>query len=163
MLAVIKSMPSAVAQVALEFCDVPSNDVYSADVSVNDVSSLDVSLNDDKLSTEMNRKLQLSEDGREEKEQNFNFRSTFDSKEFKVMFQTNPEEILKKVVSQQGRSLRLIDVAEKSMSGKFVFFAQIETPISVVVFTGIDDSAETARAGSCRNALEYIRLVAEKY
>ena len=161
MLTVIKSMPSAAVQEALDACDVLPNDVYSSDVSLNDVSALDSSLNDDKLSTEMDRKMKLSEEG-SQKQLNLNVKTSFDSEQFKFMFQTNPEEALKKVASEQGRSLRLVDVAEKSMTGKFIFFAQIETPNSVVVFTGIGDSPETARAESCRNGLEYFRLVSEK-
>ena len=51
MLTVIRSMPSAVVQETLE------------DVSLNDVNSFDNLSNDDKLSSEMNEKMQLSEGG----------------------------------------------------------------------------------------------------
>ena len=149
MLTVIRSMPSAVVQETLE------------DVSLNDVNSFDNLSNDDKLSSEMNEKMQLSE-GESRNQFKFELKTNYDSKAFNFMFQTNPEELLKKVVDEQGRSLRLIDVAQRSKTGKFIFFAQIETPAPVIVFTGIGDSPEIARADSCRNALEYFRLVSDK-
>lgn len=82
-----------------------------------------------------------------------------ESEHYKMLFETSPEELLNKIVESKKLVTNFVSAEMKSMSGKVLCFVEIRATNSLLVFTGSGDSAETARAETCRNAIEYFRVV----
>ena len=80
-------------------------------------------------------------------------------------FESEPEELLKKLVARQSFEISFTVPEKKSLSDKFLCIAKVcaaaaaAAASSDLIFTGFGDSADSARVDCCRNALEYFRVM----
>ena len=78
---------------------------------------------------------------------------------YKMAFQSNPEELLNRIVADKNFGANFVLPEKKSMFGNCLCFVEIRALDSLLVFTGSGGSVESARADCCRNAIEYFRVV----
>ena len=69
-----------------------------------------------------------------------------------------PEQLLHEIGTEQNFCISYVHVDEKSKDGKCLSFVQLGTN-PVVVCLGSADVPEMAQRESCRNALEYLRVM----
>lgn len=69
-----------------------------------------------------------------------------------------PEQLLHEIEVEQNFCVSYVHVDEKSKDGKCLCFVQLGTS-PVVVCLGSADVPEMAQRESCRNALEYLRVM----
>ena len=82
-------------------------------------------------------------------------------------FESEPEELLKKLVACQSFEISFTVPDKKSLSDKFLCIAKVCAAAAAaagaaspdLIFTGYGDSADSARVDCCRNALEYFRVI----
>ena len=87
-----------------------------------------------------------------------------ESVHYQRSFETDPEELFRKLVSRQNSTISFTVPEKKSMGDKFMCFAKVDAAAagasdSNLIFTGFGDSAQSARVDCCRNALEYFRIM----
>ena len=80
--------------------------------------------------------------------------------------ESEPEELLRKLVARQSFEISFTVPEKKSLSDKFLCIAKVCAATAGaaaaspdLIFTGFGDSADSARVDCCRNALEYFRVM----